>query len=271
HRRCGARQFRSACTTRIRAVAAPITCPAATQSPPTCASTLARTTRANCGTYRKPIAKMITGSELPNTATNTAASAMPGKDMITSRMRISTSEASLAAVAAIEPITAATTRAPAVAARPITSEERVPWRMRENTSRPIRSVPNQCSPLGACTGTPVDSGSCGDASGAATAASASSTRRPSAILLGSGRVASPPRGARLGEGGRDLRLGGMPDAREPGGDDDVQQIDEAVHHDERDGGGEGHALHQEHVVAGDPVEDQLTHRLDVEDDLDDDR
>src|SRR5690625_3905744 len=195
---------------------------------------------------------MITGSELQNTATNTAASAMPGKDMITSRMRISTSEASFAAVAAIEPITAATTRAPAVAARPITSEERVPWRMRENTSRPIRSVPNQCSPLGACTGTPVDSGSCGDASGAATAASASSTRRPSAILLGSGRVASPPREAPLTDWRRDPSLGRMSDAPDPGVDDDVQQIDQDVHHDERDRDGEGHALHQEHVVAGDP-------------------
>src|SRR5690625_5889851 len=94
--------------------------------------------------------------------------------------------------------------------------------------------------------------------------------RPSAILLGSGRVASPPREAPLTDWRRDPSLGRMSDAPDPGVDDDVQQIDQDVHHDERDRDGEGHALQQEHVVARDPVEDQMNHRLDVEDDVDDD-
>ena len=73
------------------------------------------------------MANTSTTSEFPNTATNTAARAMPGKDMMMmSRMRMSTSETTLPAVAAIEPSTAAAASAAAVAHRPITREERAP-------------------------------------------------------------------------------------------------------------------------------------------------
>ena len=80
--------------------------------------------------------------------TMTAASAMPGKLMTMSRMRMSTSETTLPAVAAIEPSTAAATSARPVAARPTISETRAPKTMREKTSRPGSSVPNQNEPFG---------------------------------------------------------------------------------------------------------------------------
>ena len=63
-----------------------------------------------------------TGSDLPNTATNTAASAMPGNDMITSMTRMRVSEIHFGAVAAIVPSTQATARATRVAPSPITRE-----------------------------------------------------------------------------------------------------------------------------------------------------
>ena len=120
---------------------------------------MARTTRASCGTYRKPIAKISTGREVPNTATNTAARAMPGKDMITSSARIRNSEGSFAAVAAKEPRIIAASSAAPVANRPISSEAREPWITREKMSRPMASVPIQCSALGGSTGVPVARGS----------------------------------------------------------------------------------------------------------------
>ena len=83
---------------------------------------LARTMRVSCGTYRNAIVSTSTGSDLPNTATKTAASAMPGNDMMTSMMRMRISAIHLGAVAAIVPSTQATARATSVAPRPITSE-----------------------------------------------------------------------------------------------------------------------------------------------------
>ncbi len=66
------------------------------------------------------------GSRDESAVTITAASAMPGKLMMMSRMRMSTSETTLPAVAAIEPSTAATTNARPVAARPTISDTRAP-------------------------------------------------------------------------------------------------------------------------------------------------
>ena len=85
-------------------------------------TTLARTMRAICGMYKKPIAKMSEGTELPNTSTNVAASAIPGKDMMTSRMRMMTSDTHLRATAATAPMMEPHTRAKAVAPRPMISE-----------------------------------------------------------------------------------------------------------------------------------------------------
>src|SRR5699024_9977093 len=234
-------------------------------------STLARTTRASCGTYRKPIANTSTGREVPNTATNTAARAVPGKDITTSSTRITTSERNFAPVAAIEPITAAASSAPAVAARPISSEERAPWVTREQMSRPSASVPIQCSALGGCTGVPVARGPCGLNSGAKTATTASRARKRTAMRLAQGRAVTGASGLPLTDRRRDPSVGRMSDAPDPGVDDDVQQVHGDVHDDEGDRDHEGHSLHQEHVVAGDAVEDELAHGLDVEDDLDDHR
>ena len=72
--------------------------------------------------YKKPMAKMRVGSELPNTTTKVAARAMPGNDMMTSRTRMMTSETPLRATAAMEPIIEPQTKAKAVAPRPITRE-----------------------------------------------------------------------------------------------------------------------------------------------------
>ena len=69
---------------------------------------------------------MMTGRELPNTATKTAARAMPGKDMMMSRMRITTSETHLFETAAMEPKIAAQARAKRVAQIPMMSEMREP-------------------------------------------------------------------------------------------------------------------------------------------------
>jgi len=138
---------------------------------------------------------MSTGTELPKTATKTAASAMPGKLMTMSRMRMSTSDTTLPAVAAIEPRTAAASRAPAVAHRPMSSEVRAPWTTREKMSRPMASVPNQCAPLGGCTGVPVASGDWVATRGAKTATRPSRRRKVRTILLAIGRSRIAPRRA----------------------------------------------------------------------------
>ena len=65
---------------------------------------------------------MMTGRVLPNTETNTAASAMPGKDMMMSMQRMITSEIHLRETAASAPKIAPKKSAKAVAAKPITSE-----------------------------------------------------------------------------------------------------------------------------------------------------
>ena len=68
------------------------------------------------------MARMSEGSELPNTVTNTAAKAMPGNDMTTSRMRMMTSDTHLRDTAAMEPMMEPHTSAKPVAHRPMTSE-----------------------------------------------------------------------------------------------------------------------------------------------------
>ena len=72
--------------------------------------------------YRKPIAKISDGILVPNTTTKVAASAMPGKDMTTSRTRMMTSETHLRETAARAPMIEPHTKAKAVAPKPITSE-----------------------------------------------------------------------------------------------------------------------------------------------------
>lgn len=65
---------------------------------------------------------MITGTLVPKTATRTAASAIGGNDITTSRVRITDSSPSLREVAATEPSSAPAISATAVAPRPMTSE-----------------------------------------------------------------------------------------------------------------------------------------------------
>ena len=83
---------------------------------------LARTMRAICGVYMKPIEKMIDGTELPRMVTKTAARAMPGTDMMTSRMRMMVSETALRETAARAPRMEPSTSAMNVAPKPMTSE-----------------------------------------------------------------------------------------------------------------------------------------------------
>ena len=99
--------------------------------------------------YRKPIAKMSEGIDAPKERTNVAARAMPGKDMTMSQMRMMTSETHFRDTAAIAPTMDPTTSANAVAPRPIVSEYRAPYIIRESTSRPLSSVPNKNCPSGA--------------------------------------------------------------------------------------------------------------------------
>ena len=82
----------------------------------------ARTMRAICGVYMKPMEKMMAGTELPKISTRTAASAMPGTDMMMSSTRMITSEMLLRATAAIAPTIEPHTNANSVAPKPITSE-----------------------------------------------------------------------------------------------------------------------------------------------------
>ena len=87
------------------------------------------------------MARTSVGRFWPNTMMSVAARAMPGKDMMMSMMRMMTSEIHLRDTAAIEPMMEPTTRANAVAPRPMTSEVRAPTIMRDKTSRPLLSVP----------------------------------------------------------------------------------------------------------------------------------
>ena len=82
----------------------------------------ARTIRAICGVYMKPMEKMMAGTELPRISTRTAARAMPGTDMMMSRTRMMTSETLLRATAAMAPTIEPKNRANRVAPKPITKE-----------------------------------------------------------------------------------------------------------------------------------------------------
>ena len=70
--------------------------------------------------------KIRIGIELPNTAMNTAASAIPGKDMMMSSTRIRVSETQRELTAAMEPRTAAHASANSVAQMPMVREIRAP-------------------------------------------------------------------------------------------------------------------------------------------------
>ena len=109
----------------------------------------ARTRRAICGMYMKPIEKMIAGTDLPRMVTRTAARAMPGTDMMMSRMRMMTSDTHLRETAATAPMMEPVTSANSVAPKPMTSEMRPPYNMRDRMSRPLSSVPKMCAPVGA--------------------------------------------------------------------------------------------------------------------------
>mgnify|MGYP007091922289 CR=1 FL=1 len=78
--------------------------------------------RAICGVYMKPMEKMIAGTELPRISTRTAASAIPGTDMMMSRMRMMTSETPLRATAAMAPTMEPHTSANRVAPKPMIRE-----------------------------------------------------------------------------------------------------------------------------------------------------
>ena len=86
----------------------------------------ARTMRAICGMYMKPIEKMMAGTDLPRMVTRTAARAMPGTDMMMSRMRMMTSETHLRVTAARAPTMEPVTSAKRTAPKPMTSEMRPP-------------------------------------------------------------------------------------------------------------------------------------------------
>lgn len=79
----------------------------------------------------------------PNTATRTAARAIPGNAITTSRQRISVSSTDLRDVAAIAPSTAPTTSASIVAPSPMASDQRAPYISRLRMSRPRLSWPIQ--------------------------------------------------------------------------------------------------------------------------------
>ena len=83
---------------------------------------LARTMRAICGVYMKPMAKMMAGRLLPRMVTKTAARAMPGTDMMMSSTRMMTSDTALRETAAMAPTIEPHTSAMAVAPKPMSSE-----------------------------------------------------------------------------------------------------------------------------------------------------
>ena len=127
------------------------------------------------------MATMRTGIPLPKTATSTAARAIPGKAMTTSSRRMIDSLTTRWDVAAIPPRMPPTTSASRVAPRPMSREYRAPYTTRATTSRPARSVPNQCSGPGGCAGVPVASGSWANR-GAVIARAQITSMTPSAIL-----------------------------------------------------------------------------------------
>ena len=102
---------------------------------------------------------MITGTELPNVASNTAANAIPGNAMRISIKRMMISLPHLSAVAAVAPKIPPKRMAKPTAPKPIKREVLAPHTIREKISRPKRSVPKRNSPLGDCTGLIVCNGS----------------------------------------------------------------------------------------------------------------
>ena len=78
---------------------------------------------------------------MPSEASSAAASAMPGKAMSMSMIRMMVSFAHLALVAASAPSRPPTTKARTTEPMPISSEDWAPKSRREKMSRPSLSVP----------------------------------------------------------------------------------------------------------------------------------
>lgn len=139
------------------------------------------------------MAMTSTGMLPPKTATSTAASAMPGKAMMTSSTRMSVSSTALREVAAIAPSAAPATRASPVAPRPMSSDQRAPYRSLDRMSRLALSRPIQCRADGPPPATSWKYGECGAIHGASTAASTTTTMTPTEThAAGVNRRVPPP-------------------------------------------------------------------------------
>ena len=120
------------------------------------ASTAERTVRAIVGVNRMAMTRMITATDAPSPDTMTMPAITTGMASSTSTARISTSSTTPRKKPAMRPMAVPHRSASSVASGATASTGRAPASVRDNTSRPRSSVPNQCAELG---GASVFSGS----------------------------------------------------------------------------------------------------------------
>ena len=125
---------------------------------------------------------IMTGTELPKVANNTAANAIPGKAIKISIKRMIISLPHFSDVAAVAPKILPKRMAQATAPKPINNDVWAPYTIREKISRPSRSVPNQYSALGARIRAITSNGSCVATQGANTATKATKTKNNNEIF-----------------------------------------------------------------------------------------
>src|SRR5699024_5299461 len=150
------------------------------------ASTRERDRRAKVAIEVMPTAIAALVVPKPSRITTDSDSSRPGMASSTSTTRIRASSTRPPTAPAITPMVVPTTRPTVTATIAAVIEWEAPWTTRENTSRPVASVPNQWSPLGACREGPAEAVGLKEvkSSGASVQARASSSTRADRTTVG---------------------------------------------------------------------------------------
>src|SRR6267143_5129337 len=203
------------------------------------------------------------------------ASRMAGKAMSPSMTRITTMSRRRENPA-IRPTMMPPTEVSNMVVTPTSSEMRLPWRTRLQTSRPNSSVPRKCWALGACrraagssrVGLCVESTPASDAARTKArriSAPATTLRLASVRRSQRGRVDGAPAAAR---GSRTSTATSL--IADPRIDDRVEEIDPKVDEHVGGGGDEDNPLHHRVIAPQNRRDDETAQPWDVEDDLRDD-
>ena len=146
----GLKQFGTTCRNMMLRVGMPMARAASTYSLFLTVMTAVRVVLATT-TNRDTAMAMISDWVLcPRADTTTMPIKRPGMERKISRMRMMNRSTLPPKKPQTAPIGMPTSKDSATVAKPIASEYRAPYMTRENRSRPMSSVPNQCAAFGAC-------------------------------------------------------------------------------------------------------------------------